>query len=115
MSRGQSSSSLGVASSVRASQPGLQHQSSPLSVQTSDNEHYTRQVVPRDHSSHTDELTAAIITRIEDVVEDIVDALAESRPLSIPLRSRRSGNQVAVLFPTSSSSGARRFSRFAGL
>lgn len=54
--------------------------------------------------------TAAVICRIEDMVESIVDALTDNRPMAIPLRSRSSGNEVAVSFP--SATGTRRFSGF---
>lgn len=55
---------------------------------------------------------AGLISRIEDIVEDVMDSLQENRPLSISIRSRRTGRESAVVFPTTSNSGARRFSMF---
>ncbi|KAI0167834.1 hypothetical protein BJ166DRAFT_496108 [Pestalotiopsis sp. NC0098] len=52
---------------------------------------------------------AALISRIEDIIEDVMDSLQENRPLSISIRSRRTGRESAVVFPTTSNSGARRF------
>lgn len=65
----------------------------------------------QDYVQETDARITTITQRIEDILEYVVDALGEGRPLSIPLRSRGTGNEVAALFPSASKSGARRFSR----
>ncbi|KAI1372750.1 DNA topoisomerase IV, alpha subunit [Hypoxylon crocopeplum] len=39
-----------------------------------------------------------VVTKIEDVLEDIVDALDENRELTIPLRSRPSGNERNIYY-----------------
>lgn len=56
--------------------------------------------------------TTSLLSRIEDIIEGVVDRLQENRPLLIPMRSRRTGRDSAVLFPTASNTGARRFSQF---
>ncbi|KAK7911223.1 hypothetical protein PG985_013704 [Apiospora marii] len=53
-----------------------------------------------------------VISRIEDIVESMVDALSENQPLTLPLRSRRSGNELAVSFPSTTPSGVKKFSGF---
>lgn len=54
----------------------------------------------------------SVISRIEDIVESMVDSLSENQPLTLPLRSRRSGNEFAVSFPSTTSSGVKKFSGF---
>lgn len=53
---------------------------------------------------------ATLMSKMEDIIEDVVDCLQENRPLSLSIRSRRTGRESAVVFPTTSNSGARRFS-----
>ncbi|KAK8040935.1 Bcspo11 [Apiospora phragmitis] len=50
-----------------------------------------------------------IIGRIEDIVESMVDALSDCQPLTLPLRSRQSGNELAVSFPSTTASGVKKF------
>ncbi|KAI1440201.1 DNA topoisomerase IV, alpha subunit [Annulohypoxylon stygium] len=50
-----------------------------------------------------------VISKIEDILEDIIDALSENRVLTIPLRSRRSGNENLIRFPTNTSAEVKRF------
>ncbi|XDG01593.1 hypothetical protein ABKA04_001208 [Annulohypoxylon sp. FPYF3050] len=54
----------------------------------------------------------AVISKIEDILEDIIDALSENRVLTIPLRSRRSGNENLIRFPTNTSAEVKRFNLF---
>ncbi|KAK8066642.1 hypothetical protein PG997_013389 [Apiospora hydei] len=51
----------------------------------------------------------SIIDRIEDIVESMVDSLGENQPLTLPLRSRRSGNEYAVSFPSTTANGVKKF------
>ncbi|KAF7532094.1 hypothetical protein G7054_g8290 [Neopestalotiopsis clavispora] len=59
--------------------------------------------------------TTSLLSRIEDIIEGVVDRLQENRPLLIPMRSRRTGRDSAVLFPTASNTGARRFTLKSGV
>lgn len=52
-----------------------------------------------------------IMSKIEDMLEEVVDALIENRVLTIRLGNRRSGNTSVVRFPASTAAGARKFSR----
>lgn len=52
-----------------------------------------------------------IISKIEDILENIVDALNENRVLTIPLRNRRSGNERLIRFPANTDAEVKRFSR----
>lgn len=54
----------------------------------------------------------AVIVKIEDVLERIIDALTENRVLDIPLRNRRTGNESLIRFPASTEAEAKRFSKF---
>ncbi|ORY72153.1 Spo11/DNA topoisomerase VI subunit A [Pseudomassariella vexata] len=56
-----------------------------------------------------DSQPAAIIAKIEGILEDIVDALSLNRVLMIPLRSRQSGNEVMIRFPSDRIAGAKKF------
>ncbi|KAI2613417.1 DNA topoisomerase IV, alpha subunit [Hypoxylon sp. NC1633] len=51
----------------------------------------------------------AVVTKIEDILERIVDALTENRVLTIPLRSRQSGNERSILFPANTDAEIKRF------
>ncbi|KAF3056637.1 Meiotic recombination protein SPO11 [Daldinia childiae] len=51
----------------------------------------------------------AVIAKIEDVLERIIDALSENRVLDIPLRNRRTGNESLIRFPASTEAEAKRF------
>ncbi|KAI2778212.1 DNA topoisomerase IV, alpha subunit [Daldinia loculata] len=51
----------------------------------------------------------AVIVKIEDVLERIIDALTENRVLDIPLRNRRTGNESLIRFPASTEAEAKRF------
>ncbi|KAK8101402.1 hypothetical protein PG999_011776 [Apiospora kogelbergensis] len=51
----------------------------------------------------------SVIERIEDIVESVVDAMSENRPLTIPLRSRSSGNELVVSFPSNNAAGIKKF------
>lgn len=66
----------------------------------------------QESSSNVEDSAATLISRIEDIIEDVMDSIQENRPLSISIRSRRTGRESAVVFPTTSNSGARRFSKF---
>lgn len=55
--------------------------------------------------------TGTIINKIEDILENIVDALSENRVLTIPLRSRHSGNVRLIRFPANTNAEVKRFSR----
>ncbi|KAI2629197.1 DNA topoisomerase IV, alpha subunit [Hypomontagnella submonticulosa] len=50
-----------------------------------------------------------IISKIEGILESIVDALSENRVLSIPLRNRRSGNETLIRFPANTAAEVKRF------
>ncbi|KAI1135600.1 DNA topoisomerase IV, alpha subunit [Hypoxylon sp. FL0543] len=47
--------------------------------------------------------------KIEDILEGIVESLAENRALVIPLRSRRSGNENPIRFPANTRAEVKRF------
>ncbi|KAI1078690.1 DNA topoisomerase IV, alpha subunit [Whalleya microplaca] len=53
--------------------------------------------------------TGSVISKIEDILEGIIDALSENRVLTIPLRSRQSGNQRLIRFPADNDSEVKRF------
>ncbi|KAI0599287.1 Spo11/DNA topoisomerase VI subunit A [Biscogniauxia sp. FL1348] len=55
--------------------------------------------------------TGTMISKIEDILKDMLDALKENRVLAIPLRSRRSGNWRTVRFPATTEAEVKRFSR----
>lgn len=67
---------------------------------------------PQEFPTIAEDSASALISRIEDIIEDVMDSLQENSPLSISIRSRRTGRESAVVFPTTSNSGARRFSMF---
>ncbi|KAI0110527.1 DNA topoisomerase IV, alpha subunit [Hypoxylon sp. NC0597] len=50
-----------------------------------------------------------VISRIEDILEAIVDSLSENRVLTIPLRNRRSGNENLIRFPANTCAEVKRF------
>ncbi|KAI1206884.1 DNA topoisomerase IV, alpha subunit [Annulohypoxylon truncatum] len=50
-----------------------------------------------------------VISKIESILEDIIDALSENRILTIPLRSRRSGNENLIRFPANTGAEVKRF------
>ncbi|KAI1455196.1 DNA topoisomerase IV, alpha subunit [Annulohypoxylon moriforme] len=50
-----------------------------------------------------------VISKIEDILEDIINALSENRVLAITIRSRRSGNESLVRFPANTSAEVKRF------
>ncbi|KAI1391641.1 DNA topoisomerase IV, alpha subunit [Hypoxylon trugodes] len=54
---------------------------------------------------HTD----ALISRIENILENIVDALSENRALTIPLRNRQSGNEALIRFPANTEAEVKKF------
>ncbi|KAI1414443.1 DNA topoisomerase IV, alpha subunit [Hypoxylon sp. FL1857] len=51
----------------------------------------------------------AVISKIEDILEAIVDSLSENRVLTIPLRNRRSGNETLIRFPANTHAEVKRF------
>ncbi|KAI0135855.1 DNA topoisomerase IV, alpha subunit [Daldinia grandis] len=51
----------------------------------------------------------AVIVKIEDILERIIDALSENLVLDIPLRNRRTGNQSFIRFPASTEAEVKRF------
>ncbi|KAK8017315.1 DNA topoisomerase IV- alpha subunit [Apiospora rasikravindrae] len=55
------------------------------------------------------ERRGSVIDRIEDIVESMVDSLSENQPLTLPLRSRRSGNEYTVSFPATTANGVKKF------
>ncbi|KAI0017176.1 Spo11/DNA topoisomerase VI subunit A [Xylariomycetidae sp. FL0641] len=54
-------------------------------------------------------LAGVTIAKIEDIIEGIVDSLAENRVLTIPIRSRRTGNDRLVRFPANTDAEAKKF------
>ncbi|KAI0835180.1 DNA topoisomerase IV, alpha subunit [Hypoxylon sp. FL0890] len=52
---------------------------------------------------------ALVISKIEDILEAIIDALSENRVLAIPLRNRRSGNENLIRFPANTRAEVKRF------
>lgn len=54
--------------------------------------------------------TATVISRIENIMESVVDALLENRVLSIPMRNRKSGNERILRFPSTNLGEVRSFS-----
>ncbi|KAI0471486.1 DNA topoisomerase IV, alpha subunit [Xylariaceae sp. FL0804] len=55
---------------------------------------------------------ASAITKIEAVLEAIIDAVGERRVLEMPIRNRQSGNVRVVRFPASTDTEAKRFTSF---
>ncbi|KAI1505786.1 Spo11/DNA topoisomerase VI subunit A [Biscogniauxia marginata] len=53
--------------------------------------------------------TGAVVSKIEDIIKDMLDALRDNRILSIPLRSRKSGNERMVRFPATTDVEVKRF------
>ncbi|KAI0849174.1 DNA topoisomerase IV, alpha subunit [Daldinia vernicosa] len=51
----------------------------------------------------------AVLVKIENILERIIDALSENRVLDIPLRNRRTGNETLIRFPASTETEAKRF------
>ncbi|KAK8032145.1 meiotic recombination protein rec12 [Apiospora arundinis] len=51
----------------------------------------------------------SVVEKIEDIVESVVDAMSENRPLTLPLRSRPSGNEFVVSFPSTHAAGVKKF------
>ncbi|KAK6070967.1 type IIB DNA topoisomerase [Seiridium cupressi] len=102
-----SSSSAGKSSSRGSSGP--RRQSSMPTAGCSGEEAQVSILVGEDSSQNIASSAVTIVTKIECLLEDIVDALTENRPLAIPLRSRKSGRETLVLYPTASATGARRF------
>ncbi|KAI1865335.1 uncharacterized protein JN550_008383 [Neoarthrinium moseri] len=78
--------------------------SSPTNYSSSEEDGGCQSQTPEEQSP-----AALVIGQIEDILEDAADALTENRPMTIPLRNRRSGNEVPVSFPTPAGTGARRF------
>ncbi|KAI1099572.1 DNA topoisomerase IV, alpha subunit [Jackrogersella minutella] len=60
------------------------------------------------HDTHNDQADT-VISKIEDILENIIDSLGENRVLTIPLRNRRSGNENLVRFPANAGSEVKRF------
>ncbi|KAI1772999.1 DNA topoisomerase IV, alpha subunit [Hypoxylon cercidicola] len=56
-----------------------------------------------------DESPQYVISKIEDILENIADALSENRVLTIPLRNRRSGNERLIRFPTNRATDVKKF------
>ncbi|XXH00861.1 hypothetical protein Hte_007212 [Hypoxylon texense] len=50
-----------------------------------------------------------VVSKIEDILDHIINALGENRVLTIPLRSRRSSNEISIQFPTSRLNEVKRF------
>lgn len=57
----------------------------------------------------------ATIAKIEEILVANLDALAENRVLTIPIRNRRTGRLRLVRFPSSRDTEAKKFSRFIDL
>ncbi|KAI5859521.1 DNA topoisomerase IV, alpha subunit [Durotheca rogersii] len=53
--------------------------------------------------------TGTVVSRIEDILEHIVDALSENRVLAIPLRSRRTRREKTIRFPANTEAEVKRF------
>ncbi|OTA68026.1 DNA topoisomerase IV, alpha subunit [Hypoxylon sp. EC38] len=53
--------------------------------------------------------TCTVISKIEDILEAIVDSLGENQVLTIPLRNRRSGNENLIRFPANTCAEVKRF------
>ncbi|KAK7954661.1 Spo11/DNA topoisomerase VI subunit A [Apiospora saccharicola] len=51
----------------------------------------------------------SVVSRIEDIMESMVDSLSENQPMTLPLRSRQSGKDFAVSFPSTTQSGVKKF------
>ncbi|KAK6833320.1 meiotic recombination protein rec12 [Apiospora arundinis] len=51
----------------------------------------------------------SVVEKIEDIVESVVDAMSENCPLTLPLRSRSSGNEFVVSFPSTHAAGVKKF------
>ncbi|OTB01709.1 hypothetical protein M426DRAFT_265630 [Hypoxylon sp. CI-4A] len=63
---------------------------------------FPREVVQNRHAN-------TIISKIEGILEEMIDALNESRVLTIPLRSRFSDRDNIIRFPASTESEAKKF------
>ncbi|KAI0376503.1 DNA topoisomerase IV, alpha subunit [Hypomontagnella monticulosa] len=66
-------------------------------------------IVTLTRDARPNEQTGAVISKIEDILESIVDALSENRVLGIPLRNRQSGNEALIRFPANTAAGVKRF------
>lgn len=53
-----------------------------------------------------------VISKIEDTLENIIEALSENRVLTIPLRNRRSRNENLIRFPANTAGEVKKFSTF---
>ncbi|KAK8135686.1 hypothetical protein PG984_003626 [Apiospora sp. TS-2023a] len=51
----------------------------------------------------------SVVSRIEGIMESMVDSLSENQPMTLPLRSRQSGKDFAVSFPSTTPSGVKKF------
>ena len=51
-----------------------------------------------------------VIVKIEGILESITDALRENRVLSIPMRTRPSGNEFSIRFPSNNEAEVKKFS-----
>lgn len=51
-----------------------------------------------------------VIVKIEGILETITDALHENRVLSIPMRTRPSGNEFSIRFPSNNEAEVKKFS-----
>ncbi|ETS80173.1 hypothetical protein PFICI_07702 [Pestalotiopsis fici W106-1] len=89
-----------------------QRQSSQIGARPSDQRRQEPDQYSQELPEPLGDPAASLLSRIEDIIEGIVDRLQENRPLLIPLRSRRTGRESAVLFPTASNASARRFNLF---
>ncbi|KAI0123346.1 Spo11/DNA topoisomerase VI subunit A [Xylariales sp. AK1849] len=100
-------------SAIPSSSPRLtQHQrQSSLTVYSEGQDNPSQEFhIPEESDSAAEhDSSASIVAKIEDILEDIVDALGENRVLTIPMRNRSSGNEVTISFPANTSTGARRF------
>jgi hypothetical protein len=62
--------------------------------------------------SESTEDASLVICKIEDILESIVDALSENRVLAIPIRSRLSGSERSIRFPSRNDAEAKKFGKF---
>lgn len=61
-------------------------------------------------SSQLDNELGAVVAKIEDIVESLIEALAVEAVMEIPLRRRESGHRSLVKFPASSEKEVKKFS-----
>jgi meiotic recombination protein SPO11 len=69
-----------------------------------------RNVASHHNPQQRNHQTGVIIAKIEEILAAMIDALKETRILTIPLRSRSTGRERLVRFPGSGKAEVKKFS-----